>query len=139
MHILHYSAAAAASAGCGVQQSGGHRSTPAAAAAGEKQQQRRQGQSMRDMTYALVKERLKQTKSDVIIAVVVIIVIIINKNQEPDTVMKERLKRPKSSSAVSLKRDVPRMATAENRQRRKGESTRQDSTQKRMDGGTNGE
>ena len=82
MHILHYSAAAAASAGCGVQQSGGHRSTPAAAAAGEKQQQRRQGQSMRDMTYALVKERLKQTKSDVLIAVVVIIVIIMNKNQE---------------------------------------------------------
>ena len=77
----------------------------------------------------------------------VIIVIIINKKQEPDTVMKERLKRPKSSSAVSLKSDVPRMATAENRQdrkgvgekrlgnrqHRKGESTQQDSTQKRMD------
>ena len=50
--------------------------------------------------------------------------------------MKERLKRPKSSSAVSLKRDVPRMATAENRQRRKEGAVIANGAACEHDGGT---
>ena len=50
----------------------------------------------------------------IIITIITIITIsmIIIKYSDNSTVTKERLKRPKSSTATSLNRDVPRMATA---------------------------